>query len=63
MRLIQHAQHFNTDEMWDKFFDEIKRLERTYPNNRYIKQLIHLMLEAGEYIVEENSKTETKERK
>lgn len=62
LRLIQYAQHRGTDEMWDKFFDELKRLEHAYPGNRYVRSLCITMAEAGEYIVAENSKTETKER-
>lgn len=58
LRLIQYAQHKGTDEMWDVFFKEVERLAHTYPDNRYIKQLIHMMLEAADYIVDENSKTE-----
>lgn len=58
LRLIQYAQHRGTDEMWDVFFKEVDRLAHTYPDNRYIKQLIHMMLEAADYIVDENSKTE-----
>lgn len=58
LRLIQYAQHRGTDEMWDVFFKEVDRLAHTYPDNRYIKQLIHMMLEAADYIVDENSKSE-----
>ena len=58
LRLIQYAQHRGTDEMWDMFFKEVDRLVHAYPDNRYIKQLVHLILEAADYIVDENSKTE-----
>lgn len=58
VKLIQYAQHRGTDEMWDKFFDELKRLEHAYPGNRYVRSLCITMAEAGEYIVAENSKNE-----
>lgn len=58
MKLIQHGRHHGSDELWEQFTREAARLQNAYPGNKYVDSLCVMLLTAGEYIAEENSKTE-----
>ena len=58
LKLIQHGSHHGTDELWEQFNKEAIRLSHTYPQNRYIESLCQMLLEAADYIAEENSRDE-----
>lgn len=58
MKLAQHCRKRGTDEQNDLFYREVNRLSKAYPGNAYIHNLCMALLEAWEYILEENSKDE-----
>lgn len=58
LKLIQYGSRHGTDDLWEKFNDEAKRLYHAYPQNRYIESLCQMLLEAADYIAEENSKND-----
>lgn len=57
LKLIQYAdQTSNSDEQWQRYMREIDRLQKTYPDNKFVEQLITLLLNAGDIIAKENRK-------
>ena len=57
LKLIQNAdQTSNSDEQWQRYMREIDRLQKTYPDNKFVEQLITLLLNAGDIIAKENRK-------
>ena len=58
LKLIQYGSRHGTDELWEKFTREAARLQNAYPGNKYVDSLCVMLLTAGEYIAEENSKNE-----
>ena len=58
IKLIQHYSHHTSEELWEQFTREAARLQNAYPGNKYVDSLCVMLLTAGEYISEENSKTE-----
>ena len=55
LKLIQYAdQTSNSDEQWQRYMREIDRLLKTYPDNKFVEQLITLLLNAGDVIAKEN---------
>lgn len=58
LKLIQYAdQTSDSDEQWQRYMREIDRLQKTYPDNSFVEQLITLLLNAGDIIARENRKT------
>lgn len=57
LKLIQYAdQTSDSDEQWQRYMREIDRLQKTYPDNKFVEQLITLLLNAGDIIAKENRK-------
>lgn len=55
LKLIQYAdQTSDSDEQWQRYMREIDRLVDTYPDNKFVEQLITLLLNAGDVIAKEN---------
>ena len=58
LKLIQYAdQTSDSDEQWQRYMKEIDRLQKTYPDNKFVEELITLLLNAGDIIAKENRKT------
>ena len=58
IKLIQYAdQTSDSDEQWQRYMREIDRLQKTYPDNKFVGELITLLLNAGDIIAKENRKT------
>ena len=58
LKLIQYAdQTSDSDEQWQRYMREIDRLQKTYPDNKFVGELITLLLNAGDIIAKENRKT------
>ena len=57
LKLIQFAdQTADCDAQWQRYMKEIDRLSKTYPDNKFVEQLITLLLNAGDVIAKENRK-------
>ena len=57
LKLIQYAdQTSDSDAQWQRYMKEIDRLSKTYPDNKFVEQLITLLLNAGDVIAKENRK-------
>ncbi len=57
LKLIQYAdQTSDSDEQWQRYMREMDRLQKTYPDNKFVEQLITLLLDAGDIIAKENRK-------
>ena len=55
LKLIQYAdQTSDSDAQWQRYVKEIDRLRSTYPNNRFVDELITLLYNAGDVIAKEN---------
>ena len=61
LKLIQYAdQTSDSDHQWKLYMDEIDRLDKQYPGNKFSEKLITLLLDAGDVIAKMNRKeTET----
>lgn len=60
LKLIQHAdQSANNDELWQRYMKEIDRLNEQYPNNRFVQDLLQLLIDAGDSIAKMNSEVTT----
>lgn len=58
LKLIQYAdQTSDSDAQWQRYMKEIDRLCKTYPDNKFVEELITLLLNAGDIIAKENRKT------
>lgn len=57
LKLIQYAdQTSDSDAQWQRYMKEIDRLSKTYPDNKFVEELITLLLNAGDVIAKENRK-------
>lgn len=57
LKLIQYAdQTSDSDAQWQRYMKEIDRLCKTYPDNKFVEELITLLLNAGDVIAKENRK-------
>lgn len=57
LKLIQYAdQTSDSDAQWQRYMKEIDRLCKTYPDNKFVAELITLLLNAGDVIAKENRK-------
>lgn len=55
LKLIQYADKTSdSDDQWQRYMKEIDRLARQYPDNRFAKSLIALLLDAGDDIAKIN---------
>ena len=55
LKLIQYAdQTSDSDAHWQRYMREIDRLSKTYPENKFVGELITLLLNAGDVIAKEN---------
>ena len=55
LKLIQYAdQTSDSDAQWQRYMKEIDRLSKTYPDNKFVEELITLLLNAGDVIAKEN---------
>ena len=55
LKLIQYAdQTSDCDAHWQRYMKEIDRLSKTYPDNKFVEELITLLLNAGDIIAKEN---------
>lgn len=60
LKLIQHAdQSANNDELWQRYMKEIDRLNEQYPNNKFVQDLLQLLIDAGDSIAKMNSEVTT----
>ena len=61
LKLIQYAdQTSDSDEQWQRYSKEIDRLSKTYPGNKFVEELITLLLNAGDVIAKENRREDGK---
>ena len=57
IKLIQYADKTSdSDAQWQRYMKEIDRLSKTYPGNKFVEELITLLLNAGDVIAKENKK-------
>lgn len=57
LKLIQFAdQTDNYEEQWQRYVHEIDRLSKTYPGNKFVEELITLLVNAGDTIARINNK-------
>ena len=55
LKLIQYAdQTADSDAQWQRYMKEIDRLSKTYPENKFVEELITLLLNAGDVIAKDN---------
>ncbi len=55
IRLVQYAdQTKDSDAQWQRYMKEIDRLDKTYPGNPFVQDLIRLLLDAGDCIAKDN---------
>lgn len=61
LKLILYAdQTSDSDEQWQRYSKEIDRLSKTYPGNKFVEELITLLLNAGDVIAKENRREDGK---
>lgn len=57
IRLVQYAdQTKDSDAQWQRYMKEIDRLDKTYPENPFVQDLIKLLLDAGDCIAKDNGR-------
>ena len=62
LKLIQYAdQTSDSDAQWQRYMKEIDRLSKTYPDNKFVEELITLLLNAGDVIAKENRRQDGKQ--
>ena len=61
LKLIQYAdQTSDSDAQWQRYSKEIDRLSKAYPGNKFVEELITLLLNAGDVIAKENRREDGK---
>lgn len=55
IKLIQYAdQTDDQQEQWNRYIREIDRLDKKYPDNKFVYGLVRLLIDAGDAIAKMN---------